>query len=87
VNPYYRGYRDNALSALDELSTSPTPPSVLRLDVHGITRGGSDGADTAQRILQALSQAIENSPHFSVAVPGKDLPTQWAWRLEVVAVP
>jgi len=72
---------------LDELSTSLISPSVLRLDVHGVTSSGNDGADTAQRILRALSQAFDCSPHFSVAVPEKDLPQQWAWRLEVVAVP
>jgi hypothetical protein len=86
VNPYYRGYRDNALSAFDEPSASSTAESVLRLDVHGVTRSGTDGADTAQRILQAMSQAFDNSPHFSLAVPEKDLPKQWAWRLLVVAV-
>jgi hypothetical protein len=73
----YRGYRDKAF---DELSTSPIPPSVLRLDVHDITNSGHDGADTAQRILHALTQAFENNLHFSVAVPGKDLPARWAWR-------
>jgi len=30
---------------------------------------------------------LDNNPHFSLAVPEKDLPKQWAWRLEVVAVP
>jgi hypothetical protein len=87
VNPYYRGYTDNPPSAFDELSTSPTPPSVWRLDVRGVTSSGSDGADTAQRILHALSQAFDSSPHFSIAISEKDLPKQWAWRLEVVSVP
>jgi len=74
-------------SVLDELSTSLISPSVLRLDVRGVTNSGSDGADTAQKILRDLNQAFDRSPHFSVAVPEKDLPQQWAWRLEVVAVP
>ena len=60
---------------------------ILRLDVHGVTRSGNDGADTAQRILRALSQTFDSGPHFSAAVPEKDLPKQWEWRLEVVAVP
>jgi hypothetical protein len=74
-------------STLDERSTFVTPPSVVRLDVQGFTKSGSDGAETAQRILCALSQAFDSSPRFSVAVPEKDLPPQWAWRLEVAAVP
>lgn len=75
------GYERNVLSALDERWTSVTPPSVVRLDVQGLTNSGSDGAETAQRILRAVSQAFDSSPHFSVAVPEKDLPPQWAWRL------
>ena len=43
----------------------------------------SGKADTAQRILRDLNQAFDSSPLFSVAVPEKDLPTQWQWRLEV----
>jgi ribosomal protein L13 len=83
----YRGYTEKVPSTLDEFPSTRTPEAVLRLDVRGVTSSGSDGADTAQRILHALSQAIDNSPHFSVAVPEKDLPKQWAWRLDVVAVP
>jgi hypothetical protein len=59
------------------LSTSPTSPSILRLEVHGVTNSGNDGADTAQRILHALRQTFDRSPHFSTAVPEKDLPKQW----------
>jgi len=59
----------------------------LRLDVHGVTRSGIDGADSAQRILRDLNQVFDSNPHFSLAVPEKDLPTRWAWRLIVVPVP
>jgi hypothetical protein len=53
-----------------------------------MTPSGADGADTAQRILRDLEhRAFGQSPHFSMAVPGKDLPPRWAWRLEVVPVP
>jgi hypothetical protein len=27
--------------------------------------------------------AFDNSPRFSMAVPGKDLPQRWSWRLEI----
>jgi hypothetical protein len=65
-------------------------PSVhaVRLDIRGITASGTDGHDTAQRILRDLDhRAFGQSPHFSIPVPGKDLPPQWAWRLEVEPVP
>jgi hypothetical protein len=69
------------------IALAPSVPAV-RLDIRGISASGIDGADTAQRILRDLEhQAFGNSPHFSMAVPGKDLPPQWAWRLEVVPVP
>ena len=75
MNPYDRGYRGNTPSTLDEPSASPAAESVLRLDVHGVVSSGTDGADTAQRILNALSQAFDSSPHFSVAVSEKDRPS------------
>jgi hypothetical protein len=87
VKSYQAHYGAGGRSAFDELPTFSTHASVLRLDVHGVTNSGNDGAETAQRILRAVSQAFDSSPHFSVAVPEKDLPKQWAWRLQVVAVP
>jgi hypothetical protein len=66
------------------------PPSDLdtvRLDVHGVTTSGTDGSDTAQRILRDLERVFGQGLHFSIAVPAKDLPPRWAWRLEVVPVP
>ena len=43
---------------------------------------------TAQRILRDLDhRSFGQSPHFSMAVPGKDLPPRWARRLEVEPVP
>jgi hypothetical protein len=86
ANSYHAHDGPTVPLGFDEISTFSTP-SVLRLDVHGCTNSGSDGAETAQKILRAVSQAFDSSPHFSVAVPEKDLPQQWAWRLEVVAVP
>ena len=57
------------------------------MDILGLTASGRDGADTAQRILRDLElRAFGDSPHFSIGVPGKDLPPGWAWRLEVVPV-
>lgn len=79
-----------------KVALSPHEPSIslapcvhaIRLDVRGMTPSGADGADTAQRILRDLEhRAFGQSPHFSMAVPGKDLPPRWAWRLEVVPVP
>ena len=69
--------------------STPMPPSphAVRLDIRGITASGRDGADTAQRILRDVGHhAFGESPHFSIAVPGADLPAGWMWRLEVVPV-
>ena len=61
---------------------------AIGLDVRGTTASGTDGHDTAQRILRDLaSHAFGQSPHFTIGVPGKDLPARFAWRLEVVPVP
>jgi hypothetical protein len=62
-------------------------PHAIRLDVTGITASGTDGHDTARRLLRDLQLRAFSSPHFSMAVPGMDLPPRWAWRLEVVPVP
>jgi hypothetical protein len=72
-----------------EPAISPTLyPHAIRLDIRGVTTSGTDGADTAQRILRDIDQrAFGQSPHFSLAVPAKDLPPRWAWRLEVTPVP
>ena len=80
--------RTNAASSLSEPSTLPPPsPHAVRLDVRGLTASGRDGADTARRLLHDLERrAFGESPHFSIAVPEKDLPPGWAWRLEVVPV-
>jgi len=65
----------------------PPSPHAVRLDIRGITASGRDGADTAQRILRDVDHhAFGESPHFSIAVPGADLPAGWMWRLEVVPV-
>ena len=80
--------RPNLASSPPEPST-PAPPSphAVRVDIRGLTASGRDGADTAQKILHDLElRAFGDSPHFSVAVPGTDLPPGWAWRLEVVPV-
>ena len=79
----------NVPSSADESSPSPSSNSayIFRLDVCGLTTSGNDGSDTAQRILRDLQHAFDSSPRFSLAVPGKDLPRRWAWRLEVVPVP
>lgn len=72
------------------LADSPlsSPPSgAVRLDLNGVTASGTDGHDTAQRILRDLDNAFGRTVRFSMAVPGKDLPPRWAWRLEVVPVP
>lgn len=75
-------------SSLAEPSISPTPAAhTVRLDVRGVTPSGVDGYDTSQRILADIAQRAFSNPHFSMAVPGKDLPPRWAWRLEVVPVP
>ncbi len=69
--------------------STPLPPSphAVRLDIRGITASGRDGADTAQRILRDVElRAFGDNLHFSIAVPGKDLPPGWVWRLEVVPV-
>jgi hypothetical protein len=77
----------NMASSDVELSAKPTPYNS-RLDIRGITTTGTDGYDTAQRILRDLSQrAFDSSPHFSLAVPSSALPPRWAWRLEIVPVP
>ena len=75
-------------SSLPAPSTlTPPSPHAVRLDIRGLTASGRDGADTAQRILHDLElRAFGDSPHFSIAVPGKDLPPGWVWRLEVIAV-
>ena len=70
-------------------ATTPTSPSLhaVRLDVRGLTARGADGQDSAQRILRDLDhRAFGENLHFSIAVPGKDLPPAWAWRLEVIPV-
>ncbi len=65
----------------------PPSPHAVRLDIRGITASGRDGADTAQRILRDVElRAFGDNLHFSIAVPGKDLPPGWVWRLEVVPV-
>ena len=68
--------------------STPTPPSphAVRLDIRGLTASGRDGADTAQRILRDVEHAFDENPHFSIAVPEKDLPPGWIWRLEVIPV-
>ena len=66
---------------------APPSPHAVRLDVRGLTARGTDGQDSAQRILRDLElHAFGESPHFSIGVPGQDLPPGWAWRLEVVSV-
>jgi hypothetical protein len=68
--------------------TAERTPYSSRLDIRGVTTTGTDGYDTAQRILRDLSQrAFDSSPLFSMAIPGSALPAQWAWRLEIVPVP
>ena len=65
------------------------PPALhaVHMRISGITASGRDGADTAQRILRDLDhRAFGDSPHFSIAVPEKDLPPGWVWRLEVIPV-
>ena len=69
--------------------STPMPPSphAVRLDIRGLTASGRDGADTAQRILRDVElRAFGDNLHFSIAVPGKDLPPGWVWRFEVVPV-
>ena len=80
--------RPNLASSLPEPST-PAPPSphAVRLDIRGLTASGRDGQDSAEKILHDLERrAFSESPHFSIAVPGADLPAGWMWRLEVVPV-
>jgi hypothetical protein len=72
ANSYHEYDGPTVCPGSHEVSTSATP-SVLQLDVHGVTKSGSDGAETAQRILRAVSQALDSSPHFSVAVPENEL--------------
>ncbi len=69
-------------------SSRQTPPSphAVRLDIRGLTARGTDGQDSAQRILRDLELHLGQDLHFSLAVPAKDLPPGWAWRLEVVPV-
>ena len=78
----------NVASSVPAPSTqAPPAPHAVRLDIRGITASGRDGADTAQKILHDLElRAFGESPHFSIGVPGTDLPRGWAWRLEVVPV-
>ena len=67
---------------------TPPSPHAVRLDIRGLTARGTDGQDSAQRILRDLERhAFDGNLHFSVAVPEKDLPPGWMWRLEVVPVP
>ena len=75
-------------SSLSAPSTlTPPSPHAVHLDIRGLTASGRDGADTARRLLRDLEQrAFDDSPHFSIAVPKKDLPPGWVWRLEVIAV-
>ena len=66
-----------------------TPPALhaVHVTISGITASGRDGAETAQRIVRDLElRAFGDNLHFSIAVPGKDLPPGWVWRLEVVPV-
>ena len=66
---------------------TPPSPHAVRLDIRGITASGRDGADSARRILHDLElRAFDQHPHFSIAVPGADLPPGWAWRLVVAPV-
>ena len=74
-------------SSPPEPSTLPPPsPHAVRLDVRGLTARGTDGLDSAQRILRDVEHAFDENPHFSIAVPEKDLPPGWIWRLEVIPV-
>jgi hypothetical protein len=74
-----------------KLSSSPpgasTPTSrarhALSLDIRGLTARGTDGQDSAQRILRDVEHAFDGNLHFSIAAPAKDLPPGWVWRLEV----
>jgi len=77
---------DHTPSPLAELPVVPPPPAAVRLDLHGITVSGTDGHDTAQRILRDLDRAFGGAVCFSMSVSGKDLPVRWAWRLEMVPV-
>ena len=80
------GARLASSSAAPSTLTPPSPHAV-RLDIRGLTASGRDGADTAQKILHDLElRAFGDSPHFSIAVPGTDLPPGWVWRLIVVPV-
>ena len=78
-----------------KLASSPpgastlTSPSLhaVRLDVRGLTARGTDGQDSAQRILRDIERrAFDEHLSFTIAVPEKDLPRGWVWRLEVIAV-
>jgi hypothetical protein len=55
---------------------APQRPAALPFDLHGVTASGSDGYDTAQRILRDLDHALGRTVRFSVSVPGKDLPAR-----------
>ncbi len=71
-------------------ATTPVPSSIHRnrLDARGVTASGTDGYETAQRILRDLANhAFGQSLPFGLAVVAADLPAQWAWHLEVVPVP
>lgn len=65
---------------------TPSSPHAVRLDIRGLTARGTDGQDSAQRILRDLELHLGQDLHFSLAVPAKDLPPGWVWRLEVVPV-
>ena len=70
-------------------ASTPTSAAAhaVRLDVRGLTARGTDGLDSATRILRDVEHAFGQNPHFSIAVPEKDLPPGWIWRLEVIPVP
>ena len=78
---------DLAPSGLAPSTLTPPALHAVHVSISGITASGRDGADTAQRILRDLDhRAFGENLHFSIAVPGKDLPPGWAWRFEVIAV-
>ena len=68
---------------------SPLPaPGPFRLDVRGISLSGTNGRESADRILRDLdSQCFWRSPGFTILVRGHDLPRRWAWHLIVEPVP
>ena len=77
---------NGAPSSPSPSTLTPPSPHAVRLDIRGLTARGTDGQDSATRILRDVEHAFGQNPRFTVAVPGKDLPPGWVWRLEVVPV-